>query len=150
MMDTNVFESYRKSGKIANEIREWSKDLIKPDAKILDIAEKIEAKIKENNGGLAFPVNVCINDVTAHYTPKYNDETLIKESDLVSIDIGVHIDGYIADTAYTIDLSGKNSKMIEVNEIALQKAIDLIKDGTSVKEIGKTVQETITKAGFKP
>ena len=89
MMDTNVFESYRKSGKIANEIREWSKDLIKPDAKILDIAEKIEAKIKENNGGLAFPVNVCINDVTAHYTPKYNDETLIKESDSFFLSVNV-------------------------------------------------------------
>ena len=149
-MDSKVLESYRKAGKIANEVKEWSRGLIEPDTKILDIAERIESKIKENKAELAFPVNICINDITAHYTPKYNDETVLKENDLVAIDIGVHIDGYIADTAYTIDLSGKNSKMLEVNELALKKAIDLIKDGTSVREIGKIVQETITSSGFKP
>lgn len=149
-MEEKELESYRKAGKIASEVREWSKTLIKKDAKILEIAEKIEGKIREEKAEIAFPVNVCINDITAHYTPKWNDETKISENDIVSIDLGVHVDGYIADTAYTIDLSGNHEKMLEVNERALEEAINLIRPEISVSEIGRKVQEIIIKEGFKP
>lgn len=149
-MEEKELRAYRKAGKIASEVREWSKSLIKKDGKILDIAEKIEGKILNLEGKIAFPVNICINDITAHCTPKFNDITIIKKDDVVSIDIGVHIDGYIADTAYTLDLSGKYEKMLKVNENALKEAINLIKPGISVSEIGKKVQELITKEGFKP
>lgn len=149
-MDDKKLKSYRKAGEIAKEVREWSKTLIKKDAKLLDIAEKTEAKIKSSGGNLAFPVNICINDVTAHYTPKYNDESVVGKDDVVSVDLGVHIDGYVADTAYTIDLSKKHAALLEANQLALEKAILLIKDGTSVREIGRTVQQTLAGKGFKP
>lgn len=149
-MDEEELVKYRTAGRIAKEVSEWSRGLVKPGARIFDIAEQIEAKIIEHKGGLAFPVNVCINDVTAHYTPKYNEGTTLKESDVVSIDIGVHIDGFIADTAYTIDLEGKYERMIEVNQQALDKVIELIKPGVSVKDLGSTVYEFVTKTGFRP
>ncbi len=144
-------EAYKTAGKIAVEVREWSKNLIKPKSKVLDIAEKIEAKILENEGaGLAFPVNTCINDITAHYTPRYNDETVICDSDVVTIDLGVHVDGYIADTAYTLDLSGKYKEMLKANQLALDKAIDLVKPGVSTTKIGEVIQNTLTESGYKP
>lgn len=142
-------ENYRKAGGIAKAVREWSRSLVKPGTKILDIAEKIEAKIAEK-ADMAFPVNICVNDVTAHYTPKYDDETLLGENDVVSVDIGVHVDGYIADTAYTIDLSGNHGNMLDANEQALEESISLIKPGVSVNEIGKTVQRILQGVGFKP
>lgn len=149
-MEKEELDTYKKAGKIASEVREWSKELINPETKVLDIAEKIESKIKELGGEIAFPVNICINDITAHYTPKYNDQTTIGENDVVTIDLGVHIDGYIADTAYTLDLSGNYSEMLKANERALENAIGLIKPGISVSEIGKTVQRTLKDVGFKP
>ena len=149
-MEQKELEAYRKAGKIASEVREWSRELVKADAKILDVAEKVEARIIGLGGGLAFPVNVCINDVTAHYTPKYNDETRIVKTDVVSVDLGVHVDGYIADTAYTVDLSGKYGKMLSANQEALENAISLIKPGALVSEIGKSVHETLRAAGYKP
>jgi len=149
-MDEKELHAYIKAGKIASRIREWSKTLIKENAKILEIAEKIESKIKEEGAEIAFPVNICINDVSAHFTPKFNDETILHSDDVVKVDIGVHIDGYIADTAYTIDLSDKYKDMLEINEKALNVAINLIKSGASVSEIGSAVQETIKKSGFKP
>lgn len=149
-MDEKELKSYEKAGEIASRIREWSKSLIKEDAKILEIAERVEGKIPELGGEIAFPVNICINDITAHYTPKYNDLTILKDKDLVSVDLGVHIDGFIADTAYTIDLSGDYGKLLEVNEKALETAISMITPGMSVAEIGRNIQRVIRDANFKP
>ncbi len=149
-MDSQELENYRKAGKIAKDVREWSRPLVKDGEKILDLANKIEERIKKSGGELAFPVNICINDVTAHYAPKWNDTITIAKEDVVSVDLGVHIDGYIADTAYTLDLSGKHEKMLKANELALSKSIELVKPGLQVKEVGRVVQETLTSAGFKP
>lgn len=149
-MEEKELEAYREAGKIAVEAREWSRGLIKEGTKLLDIAEKIEKKITDLGGEIAFPVNICINDITAHYTPKFNDETVIKENDVVTIDLGAHVDGYISDTAYTIDLSGKYEKMLNANKEALDNAINIVKPNVSVSEIGKIVQKTLKDAGFKP
>jgi methionyl aminopeptidase len=149
-MEKKELESYRKAGKIASGVRERSKELVKANAKILDIAEKVEKMIKDEGGKLAFPVNVCINDVTAHYTPKFDDEIKLTKDDVVSIDLGVHIDGYIADTAYTIDLSKKYKDMLKANQEALAAALELMKPGAEMSVIGKTVHDIITAAGFKP
>jgi len=149
-MDDKELKAYREAGKISSEVREWSRALIKEGANILEVAEKIEAKIREKGGELAFPANVCINDITAHYTPSFQDKTLIQAGDVISVDLGVHVDGFIADTAYTVDLSGNYGKMLETNEKALENAISLIKPGTSVSDIGAIVQKTITDAGYKP
>lgn len=149
-MDDKELKSYKEAGKISSEVREWSRALVKEGANILEIVEKIESRIKEKGGEFAFPVNICINDITAHYTPSFQDKTLINADDVISVDIGVHVDGFIADTAYTVDLSGNYGKMLEANEKALENAISLIKPGTSVSDIGAIVQKTITDAGYKP
>jgi methionyl aminopeptidase len=149
-MEAVELEKYRTAGKIAREVREWSRSLVSPGVRIFDIAEQVESRIIEQGGQLAFPVNVCINDVTAHYTPKFNDTITLKESDVVSIDLGVHIDGFIADTAYSVDLSGKYGRMLDVNKQVLENEIALLKPGVSVKELGTAVYDFITTSGFKP
>lgn len=149
-MEDKEIENYKKAGKIASKVREWSKNLLMPGEKIFEIAEKIESKIKSEGAEVAFPVNICINDISAHYTPKFQEGTSIGKEDVVKVDIGVHIDGYIADTAYTIDFSGKYKRMLKVNEKALNIAIEMIKPEALVSEIGKTIQECIIKEGFKP
>lgn len=149
-MDEEVFEAYRKAGKIASKVREKSREFIKPNAKYLDIAEKIEKLIKSEGGGIAFPVNICVNDVTAHYTPKFGDELKLTKDDVVSVDLGVHIDGYIADTAYTVDLSKKYGDLLKANLEALSAAVELMKPGAKLSEIGRTVHDVIVAAGYKP
>ncbi len=148
-MNKTELNTYRKSGRIASEVVKWSKPLIKENAKLVDIADKIESKIKELGGEIAFPVNTCINDVAAHYAPKFNDNSYIKSGDVVKIDIGVHVDGFIADTAYTIDISGDYTDMLKANESALNNIIKLVKPGASLNEIGEAANNTISDAGFR-
>ncbi len=143
-------EKIIKAGKTAKEVREWIKPQIKKGIPLLEIAEKIESKIIELGGKLAFPTNLSINEIAAHYTPSHDDETLTYG--LLKIDFGVHVDGWIADIAFSIDLenSEENKKLIEASEKALENAIKISKKGTPLNELGKTIQETIESCGFSP
>jgi len=149
-METETLGSYRKAGKIASEALSFGAKLIKPGVKLLDVAEEIEKKVTDEGAGIAFPVNISLNDAAAHYTPKYADTAVFGGKDIVKLDVGVHVDGYIADTATTVDLSGKYGKMLDANRKALDEAIKLVKPGTSVSSIGETVQSILSAAGYKP
>ncbi|HPD81860.1 MAG TPA: type II methionyl aminopeptidase [Candidatus Pacearchaeota archaeon] len=139
-----------QAGKIAQEVKKYIKPLIKKNSSLLEIAEKIENKIVELGGKPAFPTNLSINEIAAHYTPSYNDETLAHG--LLKVDFGAHMDGWASDTAFSIDLenSNENKKLIEASEKALQKAEETITKGVTTNEIGKFIQEAIENYGFSP
>ena len=143
-------EKILKAGKIAIEVKKYAREIIKKDMPLLEIAEKLEAKIEELGGKPGFPLNLSINEIAAHYTPSYDDKTLAHG--LLKVDMGVHVDGWVADTAISFDLEGseENRKLIKAAEEALQNAIKVVKAGISTNEIGKEVQETIGSHGFSP
>jgi methionyl aminopeptidase len=139
-----------QAGKIASEVKDYARKLIKPDMSLLEIAEKIESKIQELGGEPAFPTNLSINEIAAHYTPSHNDES--KASGLLKVDFGVHINGYLADTAFSIDLenSNENKKLIQAAEAALENASKEFEKGKTTSEIGEVIEKTISEKGFQP
>ena len=143
-------EKIIQAGKILSEVREYTQKFIKKDMPLLEIAEKIEEKIFKLGGKPSFPTGLCINDIAAHYTPSHDDKTLAKG--LLKIDIGAHIDGWIADTAFSIDLENneENKKLIESSEKALENVMEKIKKNIQIREIGEIVQKTIESSGFSP
>jgi methionyl aminopeptidase len=149
-MEKEIKEKYLKAGKIAAQVRETSRSWVKPGAKLLNIAEKIENLIIKKGAEPAFPVNISLNEAAAHYTPYKGDETSINKNDVVKIDIGVHIDGYVGDTAYTVAFNKKHDKLIKASEDALAAAIKLCIPGMKLSKIGETIESTIKKAGFLP
>jgi len=149
-MDADVLEKYGQARKISDAVVLYARPLVKEGAAALDIAEKIEAKIKALGGGIAFPVNVSINENAAHYTPAAGDTLQLKHDDLVKIDVGVHMDGYIWDRAFTVCVGQSTHPLIDTAEKALEEALKLIKPGTKVMEISEVVDATITKLGFNP
>jgi len=140
-------ESYRKAGSIAAQALNYGKSLIRKGASIVSIADSIEAKIKELGGQLAFPVQLSSDHIAAHFCPV---DEIILDRQLVCLDVGVHVDGYIGDNALTVDLSGENSSLVEASRKALDNAIKIIRPGTTLAEVGKTIQETIQSYGFSP
>jgi len=139
-----------KAGQIAIEAKKYARSFVKKGTPLLDIAEKIESKIIELGGKPAFPTNISINEVAAHYTPFYNDESLAHG--LIKIDLGVSVEGWIADTAFSLDLENneENKKLIEASKKALENAQKILKIGISTNEIGKIIEETIEAQGFLP
>jgi methionyl aminopeptidase len=151
-MNDEVYENYIFAGKVAAKARKYGAGLLKPNTSLLDIAENVESKILEQGASLAFPVNISINEIAAHFSPKFDDEKLfLRKGDVVKLDLGSHFNGYIADTAVTVEIESNNySKMIESSNKALENVLDFIKPKVSLFEIGKIVQDTITSYGFKP
>ena len=143
-------ESLQEAGKIAQEVKKYIKPQIKVGEKVLDIITNTEAKIEELEGLCAFPVNLCINNIAAHYTsPKKDDELEINEGDLVKIDLGVHVEGYIVDTAFTVSFSEEEllENIIQSTEVAYDAAKLMVKPKTNTREIGKKIEDIIK--GFK-
>ncbi len=143
-----------KAGKIAKEVREWIMPQVKHGMLLIEIAEKIESKIIELGAKPAFPTNLSINEIAAHFTPAFNDET--RAHGLLKVDFGVHIDGWAADNSSTIDLenSPENKELIKAAQDALKNAIEVVKknkSSTTVSQIGKAIQDTIEMhKGFTP
>ncbi len=138
-----------KAGKITAQVREESKQWIKPGIKLLDAAEKIEARIRELGAHPAFPVNISLNETAAHDTPQKND-TRIFSNQLVKVDIGVHVNGAMGDTACTVDLSGKYTSLVLAAEEALAAALSVVKTGVTIGEVGLAIETAIKKRGFMP
>lgn len=145
-----MIEKYERAGKIAFEVLQETKPLIKPGAKLLDVANAAEAKIKEKGAKPAFPANISINDAAAHFTPENESTLVFGEKDVVKLDVGVHVDGFIGDNALTVDLSNENGKLVEASEKALDAAICSVHAGAKLGDIGAEVEAAIKGFGFKP
>src|SRR3989344_1665071 len=149
-MEKDVRGKYVKAGKILQAAKKRAEKIIKPGASLLDAAEELEKFIESEGGKPAFPINLSLNNCAAHYTPSSNDESVFSGKDVVKADIGVHIEGYAADSAITIDLSGEFGKMLEASNNALEAALSVAKPGMEVGKIGAEIEAVIKKAGFRP
>ena len=146
----DFFDCYQRAGKIASVVRERARKKYHVGSTVFRICESIEAEIRELGGEPAFPVNVSLNDIAAHYTAEPNDILEVKDSDILKIDIGVQLDGYIADTAVTVCYDPKSEALVKVAEMALNEAVKVAKVDTKANDIGAAVENTIVKQGFKP
>jgi methionyl aminopeptidase len=146
----NFLKFFRKSERIAERVVEFSKGLVKEGKNIVDIANSIEKKILKLGGKPAWPVNICINDIAAHYTPSRNEEAKINESDFVKVDIGIHVNGYISDNAFTICLADPKNELITAAEKALEDGTKIVKDGVKVKEISEVIHSTLKSLNVRP
>lgn len=149
-MEEEVLKKYRQAHDISDEVIEFAKPLVKSGAKTIEVAEKIEKKIVELGAKPSWPVNFSINELAAHVTPGINDPTVLEESDLVKVDIGCQVDGYISDRAFTIFVGHKTHPMIETSERATKAALDALKPGVKVSEISVVIDDIVTGAGFNP
>lgn len=143
-------ECYLKAGRIASEVRELARRKNHVGSTLSEVCEAVESEIRTRNGAPAFPVNVSLNEIAAHYTAEPNDLTEVKEGDVLKIDIGVHVEGYIADTAVTVCYNPKYDALVRVVEGALAEAVRMARANTKASDMGRTIESAITKFGFRP
>lgn len=148
-MNSKYKQNFIQAGALAREVRAYGKGLIQKGASYLDIMFKINQKIIELGARAAFPPQMALDHVAAHFLPLPGEE-IIFSNEIVKLDIGVCYNGAIGDCAVTIDLSGKHQALIDAAEAALLKAEQSIKVGQPVREIGKIIEETIVSYGFQP
>ena len=150
-MNPEEIQKWKTAGKLARNALHFGRDLIKAEKSMLNVTEEIELFVKKNGGELAFPTNLAINNVGAHWTPSSKSSEIFCKGDVVKLDVGVHIDGYIGDNALTLEIDSTNyTKMIEASREALNAAINVAVAGVNVGIIGHAVQDTIEKYGYRP
>jgi methionyl aminopeptidase len=148
--DKESLEKFRLSGKILRETREEMKLFVRENMPIIEVCEKAESLIRAKGGKPAFPCNVSINEVAAHYTSPPGDERTVPEKSVVKVDIGVHVDGYVTDTAFTACFNPEHKRMADTAEHALKTAVENIHGEMPVSRIGGLIENAIRNRGFKP
>jgi len=146
--ESEQYENCREAGEILAEVRDEAADRVEVGASHLELAEWAETRIRELGGEPAFPVNISIDEEAAHATPSADDDSTFGE-EMINLDIGVSIDGWLADTAVTVDLSG-NTDLAEAPAEALDAALEMIEPGVTTGEIGAVVEDVIDGYGFNP
>ncbi len=149
MPDYGNLEDWRKAGKLAAEVLDFGKSLIKKGAKMLEVSDKIDAKIYELGGKPAFPSQISCDHIAAHYCA-HPDDDIVFDEQLCCLDVGVHVDGAIGDNATSVDLSGKNPELVKASREALDAAIKVVAPGITLGEVGRAIHEVITSYGFAP
>ena len=146
-MDDEVYDAYHEAGALANKLLNRAASMVKEGASLLEMVEAVEAMVVEEGAILAFPLNVSFNEAAAHDTAMPGDERVFSRGDLVKVDLGVAIDGYIADTAMTVDL-GDHGALVEASRAALEAAIAAVRRGRN-RRTGAAIQAAIEERGYQ-
>jgi methionyl aminopeptidase len=148
-MNDQVLEAYREAGRLASRILREGTAMVRVEASLLGVVEAVEARVREEGAGLAFPLNLSLNEDAAHDTATPKDPRVFRKGDMVKLDLGVQLDGYIADTAATVDL-GNSPLLVEASREALGAAIAMVRPGVTTGELGAVIQQEIEGRGFRP
>lgn len=143
-------EKWLAAGEAVREALSKALDIVKEGASLLKLAEDLESEILRRGMKLAFPANLSINSVAAHYSPGVGDETIVPERGVVKVDLGAHIDGCIADAAVTIALDPRFDPLVEAAKHALRAALNVIRPGIDLCDVGWSIEAVIKAYGFKP
>ncbi|MGA1793148.1 MAG: type II methionyl aminopeptidase [Thermoplasmatota archaeon] len=150
-MEEDDLQSWKDAGSIASKAREIGARMVAENVTYLEVVEAVEDFILDQGAEVAFPTNIAVNDVAAHYTPRPGEKTRFKYGDLVKVDVGAHIDGCIGDTAKTVEVGTVTyTQLIQASKRALEAAIEVIRGGISLSTIGSIVERTMNSMGFKP
>ena len=147
----------RKAGKVAATILKRLKGFIKPGISTKDIEEFFEREISKYpgmeaafKGFMNYPASCCVsvNEEVIHGIPS---QKLIKDGDLVSVDLGIKYQGLFVDTAYTY-IVGKASRLakrlVRATKESLKQGINQIKIGKRIGDVSSAIQEYVEKKGF--
>jgi methionyl aminopeptidase len=148
-MNEDIFEKYHDAGELAAKILRHGAQSIRIGGSYLELVESVEEEVRKEGAELAFPLNLSLNEDAAHDTASPGDERIFVKGDVAKLDLGVQIDGYIADTATTIDL-GNNSLLLDASEQALGSAIKAVRPGATAGELGAAIQKEIEVRGYRP
>lgn len=147
-LDAERYQKHREAGEILSTVMNETAEMIEVGVTQLEVAEYAEDRIDELGGAPAFPVNISVDEEASHATPARDDETAFGE-EMVCLDIGVHVDGWIADAAVTVDLSD-HPDLVEAAEAALDAAVDTVRAGVHTGEVGTAIEAAIDDYDYNP
>jgi len=149
-MEREILEKYKKAGSISGRALILGKKLVKEGESVVKILDEIDQFIRKEGAIPAFPSQISINNVAAHFCPTDENDVILKEEDVIKLDVGACVDGYIGDNARTFVIGDKHKELQKCSREALNEVLKIIGPDTELQTIGKRIQEVITSYGFSP
>ncbi len=150
-MESEARDQLMRAGRVSREARERAVELVREGVLLLDVAEEVEDLMHKRGLRPAFPTCISVDDVAAHYSPTHDDTTRFRRGNVVKLDLGAHLDGWVADTAVTVEVGTRNwTELIRASELALQTAIEAVRPEVSTRQLGAGIQRAIEAHGYKP
>jgi len=151
MLTEEELSFLRKAGKVSAEARNLGMEMVGEGVKLYDVAQEVEGYIRSKGCGLAFPCNLSINEIAAHYSPCVDDKKVFAKGDVVKVDCGAQLNGYVGDTAGTVEVGTKKYRsLVESSKLARDTVAEFVGAGTPINEIGRAVERSMNRDGFKP
>jgi len=145
-------EELREAGRVASVVRDEIPRTIVAGARVRDVCQAADEAIQKRGARPAFPTQSSRNEIAAHYCPSPTDETLYLDGDLAKLDLGVHVDGYVVDTALTVNVGDHPAgrRLVETVRLALEAAIAAARSGVEIRKLSAAIESTIRGVGLKP
>jgi methionyl aminopeptidase len=147
-----VLECLRAAGRIAAAVRDEGARMLRPGVRLREVCELLEDEIQRRGGAPAFPVQSSLNAVAAHYCPAPDEDTAYSHGDVAKLDIGVHVDGWVVDTAVTVAVGGDpaGQRLVDAARAALEAALAVIAPNVSVHRVSSAIEGSIRARGLVP
>lgn len=148
----NKWQDFRKGAEIHRRVRHKAQSSIRPGMTMIEIANLIEDSVRNYSGndhtlkaGIGFPTGLSLNHVAAHYTPNTGDKLILKKDDIMKVDIGVHVNGRICDSAFTMTFNedGKYDTIMQAVKEATYTGIKELGIDVRLNDIGAAIQEVM-------
>ncbi|KAL8674255.1 MAG: hypothetical protein Q9168_001322 [Polycauliona sp. 1 TL-2023] len=154
-MNNDFLEEYRHGAEVHRQVRQWAQNNIKPGQSLTEIAEGIEDGVRaltghqgleegDNlKGGMGFPTGLSINHCAAHFTPNAGNKTILQQKDVMKVDFGVHINGRIVDSAFTLAFDPVYDNLLAAAKDATNTGVREAGIDVRMSDIGAAIQETM-------
>lgn len=154
-MNNDFLQEYRQGAEVHRQVRQWAQKNIKPGQSLTEIAEGIEDGVRaltghpgleegDNiKGGIAFPTGVNLDHIAAHYSPNFGNKTILSKDNVMKVDFGVHINGRIVDSAFTMSFDPMYDNLLEAVREGTNTGIKEAGIDVRMSDIGAAIQETM-------
>jgi len=154
-MNNDFLEEYRHGAEIHRQVRQFAQKTIKPGQTLTEIAESIENSVRALSGhpgveegdsllgGMGFPTGLSINHCAAHYTPNAGNKMVLQQEDVMKVDFGVHINGRIVDSAFTMTFDPEYDNLLAAVKEATNTGIREAGIDVRMSDIGAAIQEVM-------
>lgn len=149
-MTEEELKAYERAGEIVRMLKCSAASRIRAGTRLVDLADFVESETVRMGARPAFPCNISINAIASHYTPARDSAEVFRKGDVVKIDLGAMVDGYIADTAFTAEVeTSDQAALISATRRALERAIEIVRPDVTASQIGKAIVSSASTGGFR-
>ncbi|KAL9585156.1 MAG: hypothetical protein Q9212_001681 [Teloschistes hypoglaucus] len=154
-MNNDFLEEYRHGAEVHRQVRQWAQKNIKPGQSLTEIAEGIEDGVRaltghqgleegDNiKGGMGFPTGLSLNHCAAHYTPNAGNKIVLQKEDVMKVDFGVHLNGRIVDSAFTMTFDPVYDNLLAAVKDATNAGVKEAGIDVRMSDIGAAIQEAM-------